>query len=356
MEVVLMTFKPNDYNEINLLNDSFLNTSERIQSWLKKSWAEPFSTIIFPAINEERFRVLYYEDNGRPPTPINYVLEALIIKKFRCHTDLSVQYALHSTSWKEQPVSDRTFSRFRERCYLYELDTGIDLIQQEMEYLSTKLTKYFDLNSTKKRLDSLMIASNTKNLSRLELLYTCVERLIRKINKQYPEIDLSDFNRYLESLHENELIYHSDQPYNEKLHTILLDAYQLRDRFESTLKEDSDYLLLSRVIDDQSTVDTEGNPSLKKGKEISSTSLQTPVEPEATYRFKSGQHHKGYVANIVETVGDDLSFVTQYGLEQNIHSDDKFAYETIEKLGPQEKEITLVADGAFDSEDAKKLA
>ena len=35
MEVNLMTFKPNDYNEIDLLNDSYLNTSKRTQSWLK---------------------------------------------------------------------------------------------------------------------------------------------------------------------------------------------------------------------------------------------------------------------------------------------------------------------------------
>lgn len=127
-----MTFKPNDSNQIDLLNDSYLNTSKRTQNWLKKSWAEPFRKIIFPAINEERFKVLYHKDNGRPPTPINYVLGALIIKelqsltdedlKVRCHTDLLLQHALHSTSWDEQPVSDRTYSRFRERCYLYELE------------------------------------------------------------------------------------------------------------------------------------------------------------------------------------------------------------------------------------------
>jgi len=360
-----MAFKPNDYNEINLLNDSYLHTSKRTQSWLKKSWAEPFSKTIFPAINEDRFKVLYHEDNGRPPTPINYVLGALIIKelqsltdeelKLRCHTDLSIQHALHSTSWDEQPVSDRTFSRFRERCYLYELETGIDLIQAEMEALSGKLAEYFDVSSTKKRMDSLMIASNTRDLSRLELLYTCIERVIRKIEKDYPSIDLSDYQQYLDSLHENEFIYHSDQPYNEKLQVILLDAFRLKETFESTLKDDSDFQLLCRVIDDQTTTDEGGNVSLKKGKEISPTSLQTPVEPEATYRYKSGQHHKGYVANIVETVDEELSFITQYSFDANIQSDAHFAYETIERLGQQEHPTVIVADGAYDSDDARDL-
>ncbi|PJH64108.1 hypothetical protein, partial [Salmonella enterica] len=72
----------------------------------------------------------------------------------------------------------------------------------------------------------LMIASNTRDLSRLELLYTCIERVIRKIEKDYPSIDLSDYQQYLDSLHENEFIYHSDQPYNEKLQVILLDAFR----------------------------------------------------------------------------------------------------------------------------------
>jgi len=69
-----------------------------------------------PSINEERFEVLFHNDNSRPNTPINYTLGALIIKetlsvterdlKLRFHTDLSFHHALHSASWKEQPVSD----------------------------------------------------------------------------------------------------------------------------------------------------------------------------------------------------------------------------------------------------------
>lgn len=44
-----------------------------------------------------------------------------------------------------------------------------------------------------------MIASNTRNLSRLELLYTCIERVVRKIEKDYPSFDLSNDQQYLDS-------------------------------------------------------------------------------------------------------------------------------------------------------------
>ena len=34
--------------------------------------------------------------------------------------DIHYQYALHTTSYEEQPLSDKSLSRFRKRCYEYE--------------------------------------------------------------------------------------------------------------------------------------------------------------------------------------------------------------------------------------------
>ena len=53
--------------------------------------------------------------------------------------DIRFQYALHTTSFKEQPVSDRTFSRFRRRCLTYETETGIDLIHDTVKELSGEM-------------------------------------------------------------------------------------------------------------------------------------------------------------------------------------------------------------------------
>src|SRR5699024_5948278 len=145
----------------------------------------------------------------------------------------------HSTSWEERPVSGHTFSRFRRRCYLYELESGIDLIHDEMQALSDKLMEYFEVSSTKKRRDSVRSASIPRTQCRPELLHTCIERLVRKIEKDYPSFDVSEYQRYLDSSHENEFIYHSDQPYNDKMQDILLDAFGLNETFESTLKEDT---------------------------------------------------------------------------------------------------------------------
>ncbi len=36
--------------------------------------------------------------------------------------DIRYQYALHTTSFDEQPLSDKSMSRFRKRCYDYNKD------------------------------------------------------------------------------------------------------------------------------------------------------------------------------------------------------------------------------------------
>ena len=66
---------------------------------------------------------------------------------------------------------------------------------------------------------------------------------------------------------------------------------------------------------------------------------------------------KGYVANFVETCGDDgPSFITDYDLKANTYSDLNFSKDLLEGLGLQEEELTLIADGAYGSEEVKDLA
>ena len=49
---------------------------------------------------------------------------------------------------------------------------------------------------------------------------------------------------------------------------------------------------------------------------MKSTMLQNPSDPEATFRNKAGKEHRGYAANLEESVGADGSVVTEYQYEQ----------------------------------------
>lgn len=112
---------------------------------------------MFPAINDKRFSVLYSgNDAARPNTPVNVVVGALMLKEMNGLSDdelleaiccdVRYQYAFHTTSCPEQPVSDGTFSRFRERLYFYVEETGKDLLADEMRALSEVYAKHLNLN------------------------------------------------------------------------------------------------------------------------------------------------------------------------------------------------------------------
>jgi len=189
-----MAFVENTYQQISI-EDSFLNLSERTKKFILNSWAKPFADLIFPEINEKRFAVLYSDnDASRPNNPVNAMIGALILKEMFNLTDEELlesiicdprfQYALHTTSFIEQPFSDRSFSRFRERLYLYTLETGIDLLHEEMESMAKVFVKYMDINPTVKRMDSLMVSSSCKKMSRLEILYTTVANMVKKVDKR----------------------------------------------------------------------------------------------------------------------------------------------------------------------------
>jgi len=130
------------YNNVNNKQfsfcDSFNFLTAREQQVLDKSWAKSFAEIIFPAIDESPYAVLYSDKDSRPNSPVNVTVGSLIIKELTGSTDdeilealmfdIRYQYALHTTHFEEQPLSDRTLGRFRERCRIYEEETGIDLI------------------------------------------------------------------------------------------------------------------------------------------------------------------------------------------------------------------------------------
>ena len=119
-----MAFVANTTQQL-ILMDSTFNLTEREKRFLEKSWAKIFAEKVFPAIDENIFSVLYSEKASRPNTPVNVIVGALILKEALNVTDdeivevrafdIRYQYALHTTSFEEQPISDRTLSRFRAR-------------------------------------------------------------------------------------------------------------------------------------------------------------------------------------------------------------------------------------------------
>lgn len=363
-----MAFKTNKYQQITL-EDSFLTLNERTMKFVLNSWAKGFSEIVFPAINEQRFAVLYSENkSSRPNAPVNAVLGSLILKEIFGLTDdellasilcdVRFQFALHTTSFEEQPFSDRTFSRFRERLYHYEMETGIDLLQEEMESLADVFVKFLGIEPSLKRMDSLMVSSSAKKMSRLEILYTCVANVVKLVHQTGEAKYIESLEQYLKAEDRNTMIYHrKSEEQTTRLQQVINDAIKLVKILPEKYFECSDFQLLQRVLDEQTELDSNSGKHIAKDKtKIRPSSLQNPSDPDATYRSKAGKSHKGYVANVVETFGNKGAIITGYDYENNGHSDSRFCKKTIDKIGPQKQQTTLLADGAYASIENSKLA
>jgi hypothetical protein len=262
---------------------------------------------------------LYSDKASRPNTPVNIIVGALILKELLGLTDDEImetlmfdarfQYALHTTSFKEQPLSDRTLSRFRERCLKHETETGEDLVKGCITGLAGEIAKLMNVNSDLKRMDSMMVASNIKRLSRLELLYTCTANMVKLLHKNGADIP-DGMEHYHNDDDLNKVIYHArSTDIDERMEQILYDASILIKKYSGCYDEYSEYQLLLRVIDEQAIENENGGLTLKAKDDESMNSgmLQNPADPDATYRFKSGKSHRGYVANFTEDVGDGAS-------------------------------------------------
>ena len=362
-----MSFTTNESQQLSL-EDSFLNLNDRTKKFVINSWAKGFADVIFPAINEKRFSVLYSDTKAsRPNNPVNAVIGSLILKELFNLTDdellasilcdVRFQYALNTTSFKEQPFSDRTFSRFRERLYLYTVETGVDLLHEEMEAMAEVFVKYLNINPSVKRMDSLMVSSSSKKMSRLEILYSCVQNMIKTINRTGENQLLKNMEHYLKEEDRNETIYYrKTEEISSRLQQVIEDANTLIANLDDAYFDLPEYQLLRRVLLEQTNTDANGNVIPKDKKSITPSSLQNPSDPDATYRSKAGKANKGYVGNLIETVDENGSIITSYDYAVNSHSDSRFCKETIEKLGKQETKTTLIADGAYASTENVDLA
>jgi len=368
-----MSFKKNQTEQLDL-NERFKNLTEREKRAVLGSWAKPFADIIFPSIHEEHFAVLYSENiASRPNVPVNIVIGAMIIKEIVGMTDdevlesltcdIRMQYALHTIGYLEQPMGDRTFSRFRRKLYEYELATGEDLLKEELLAQADKIAKFMDLQPHFKRMDSLMIASACKDMTRLEVIYVTIANLVNAVHRIGGDELLQGMEHYLNADDQNRVIYHNrSEERITKTQAMVEDCATLLGRLGEGGKELPEYALAVRMLEDQSDIGNDGKRIAKNSHVIKPDSMQNPSDPEATYRKKAGEGHIGYVANLVQTYDEKgAAVITDYNFRQNSYSDVDFGKEAIEVIAEgvhdgTATKIELIADGGYASEENSALA
>lgn len=362
-----MSFRENSNQQLSF-NDSLWGLTEREKKALEKSWARTFAEEIFPNIDEKRFSVLYSDKASRPNTPINVIVGALVIKELFDYSDDEMvenlmldprlQYALHTTSYEEQPLSDKTLSRFRKRCYDYEALYNVDLYHDCIKDLSNSIKKLMQINGRIRRMDSMMIESNIRKLSRIELIYTCLSRLTMAIHKKDESFLPDNLKHYADPNDFNQVMYHQrGMETDDRLNIILKDIDQILELCTEEHKSLQSYELLVRCLSEQ-TIMENGIRRLRTKKDggLDSSIMQNPSDPDATFRVKAGKEHRGYAANLEESVDSNGSVITDYQYDVNTRSDSDFLKENIEQQEKADEEVIVVTDGAYYGDENVKLA
>ena len=363
-----MSFKKNESQQMTF-NDSLWGLTPREKKALEHSWAKPFAEEIFPAIDEERFSVLYSDKASRPNTPVNVIVGALIIKELFNLSDDEVvenlmldpryQYALHTTSFAEQPMSDKTLTRFRQRCYEYESITGIDLYRDCVKDLSGKIASLMNVSGQIRRMDSMMIEANIRKLSRIELIYRCIAKMVKYISENSPDALPEDMAHYLDSNDFNQVFYHRRlcDAETKTLDILLEDADWLFKICGSEYEGVTEYDLLVRCFSEQTVIE-DGKRRLRTKEDggMRSDFMHSPSDPDASFCRKAGKDHVGYVVNFEESVGENGSVITDYQFEKNTYSDNQFLKDRLTSIGKQENPVTMVTDGAYSGQRNSELA
>ena len=81
---------------------------------------------------------------------------------------------------------------------------------------------------------------------------------------------------------------------------------------EAEYNDSPEYDLFVRCLSKQTIVEKETRRlRTKEDGRMKSSMLQNPSDPEVTFRSKAGKEHRGYTANLEESVGVNGSVVTE---------------------------------------------
>jgi hypothetical protein len=334
----------------------------RLKKTLEKSWAHTFFHDVFCHIDEAPFAVLY-ADAGAPNFPVNILLSLECIKHMFCLSDAElfdryrfdyqVNYAVGQRSLGERWLAERTLYNFRRRIYEHSLHSyGTDLLSEQFQKLLRNFVAKSGTALGEQRIDSTMFMSNIRKAGRLALAFDVILFAAKSAAKACPGGALPEsLAPVLEDSFRTEVLFYSKSSDTETQMARLLRLGQELSELLRQYPGTKDALeILERFLSEQGKTDAAGMLVPKDNREIAGTSLQSPHDPDATYKKKSGQGQSGYTLTIVETCADEneMQLITGYEVNPNIISDVAILEGQIDVL--QESGCKdLYADGGYHS-------
>ncbi len=340
---------------------------ENLKKLYKKSWANDFYEDVFCNIDETIFKVLYSDKFSRPNTPVNIYVSLEILKELfglsdevlleRFHFDNLFIFAFGLNRIGEKTISARAFYYMRRRVVNYEEKTGINLFEQVFTNLKDDYLKKFKVKKDIKRIDSTMIGSNIRRLNRLKLFIEVLNLFLKELSKKQLLKLSKEIKEFREVNVENYVFSLTNEEVKIKVKEIAEYLYRVKKLFsKNSVNQCNSYKLLERVVNEQLKISKKGRKvELKEGKEISSSSLQSPYDPDATYRKKGDQAAQGYSVSVAETCNPDnkIQIITDVIVEKNNVDDSKILEKNFDSIVEEETKEVIV-DGAYSNKNVQE--
>jgi len=354
-------YQENNAHKQQSMFSDFGNLPEKLKKKIEASWAGVFYREYFCRIDESIFAVLYSEEASRPNVPVNVLLGLETLKAGFGWSDeemheafsfnVQVRYALGYRHLGEGHFELRTMYNFRARLREHMERTGEDLVEKAFEQITDEQVSALELKTGKLRMDSTQVASNIRQMSRLQLLVEVVRRMARNLN----EIDRARYADLLAPYVKGTSGQYVYQTKPDEKETRLMCVGRVMQRLVTELaeayKEDEAYQTLARVFDEHFSV-TETDLRAKEGQEISAQSVQSPDDLDATYRKKRGEGYRGYVANVTETCDPDnpVQLIVDVQVEPNATDDGQMMAEALPELKERTDVEEMYTDGGYNGE------
>ena len=330
---------------------------------LKKSKEWEFYRLVFCEINEKDFSALYSDNCSRPNAPVNSLVSSILLMHHnnwtteqlfnRVDFDLLTRAALGLDTLDETPFCPATFFNFQNRLLWHFSRTGENLLECVFDALTREQLKTLKIKTDIQRSDSFMAMSNIRSYGRTQLLIEMLIRLYRILSDQ----DKLRFNELLNPYTKQssgQYIYNLDRGSisheQEKLGQLY---HKLYETLKESYRDVEVFRIFERVYTEHFTV-IDDTVTVKTGKELNGSTLQSPDDIYATYRKKRDRHYRGQSVNVTETANpeNDLNLITDVAVCSNDTDDSKILNERIEPIKEKTPDLNeLHTDGAYGSED-----
>ena len=201
------------------------------------------------------------------------------------------------------------------------------------------------------RTDSVMVASNIRSYSRLQLLVELILRIYRVLTESDQERYQSRFERYLGKSSGQYIYTLKSKDLNDEL-TLIGELYCWIDRRLKPLYGDEQiFRIFERVYQEHFTVVAD-KITVRPSEEMSSGFVQSPDDLDAAYREKNGRRVKGHLINVVETATpeNELNLITDVAVNPVNTDDSQVLNERLDRIKEKTPEIEeLHFDGGYGS-------